>query len=175
MAAPLRVEERLSSLEARMTAVEQLRDEMRTGHVMIVTALTEQIEESRRYTRVLHEDVLGRIRVIVEGLAAQTAKIASQDDKLARHGEKLASLDDKLASQDDKLASQNEKLTTLDEKLATLDGKLATLDGKLLSQGEKITTLSAKIDAARGETRLMFEQVFARLDAPRTPPKRKRR
>lgn len=134
MAAPLRVEERLSSLEARMTAVEQLpsrvdrlaselraeiragdevlREDMRTGHVMILTALTEQIEESRRETRVLHEDVLGRIRVVGEGLAARD---------------------------------------------------------------EKIDTLGDKIDTAQGENRTMFEQLLARIEAPRIPPKRKRR
>lgn len=149
MAAPLPVEERVNLLETRMTALEHridhlgldlraeiragdeetrrvLREEMRTGHVMIVTELTEQIEDSRRYTRLLHEDVLGRIRVIGEGLRVQTEKIAGQD----------------------------ERITTLSERM---------------------TTLSDKIDAARGETRLMFEQVFLRLDAPRTKPKRKRR
>jgi hypothetical protein len=85
---------------------------MRTGHVMILTALTEQIEESRRETRVLHEDVLGRIRVVGEGLAARD---------------------------------------------------------------EKIDTLGDKIDTAQGENRTMFEQLLARIEAPRIPPKRKRR
>ena len=71
MPAPLRVEERLQLLEARMAALEQLRNEMRTGHVMIVTALTEQLEESRRHTRVLFEETLSRIAVVSEGLKAQ--------------------------------------------------------------------------------------------------------
>ena len=115
----LRAEIRAGDEETRRV----LREEMRTGHVMIVTELTEQIEDSRRYTRLLHEDVLGRIRVIGEGLRVQTEKIAGQD----------------------------ERITTLCERM---------------------TTLSDKIDAARGETRLMFEQVFLRLDAPRTKPKR---
>src|SRR5688500_17832363 len=83
MAPPLRVEERLRSLEARMTALEQLRDEMRTGHVMIVTALTEQIEESRRHTRVLFEEALSRIAFVSEGLTAQGQVAASLATNLA--------------------------------------------------------------------------------------------
>ena len=102
MAPPLSVEERFRSLEARMTALEQLpsrmdrldsrmdrldsrmdrlesqivqlRDEVRTGHVMIVTALTEQIEDSRRHTRVLFEEAVARIANTQERLGGVRPK-----------------------------------------------------------------------------------------------------
>ena len=82
----LSVENRLERLERRVTEIEQLparmdrlesqivqlrtemrdefsavRGEIRTGDVMIVTTLTEQIEESRRHTRVLFEEAVSRI------------------------------------------------------------------------------------------------------------------
>lgn len=41
-----------------------LREEIRTGHVMIVTTLTELIEESRRQTHVLFEEAVSRIATI---------------------------------------------------------------------------------------------------------------
>ncbi len=56
---------------------------MRTGHVMIVTALTEQIEESRRHTHVLFEEALSRIGVVSEGLAAHGSATASLARNLA--------------------------------------------------------------------------------------------
>ena len=143
--APLRVEERLSSLEARMTALEQLpgridrlaselgaeiravnealREEMRTGHVMIVTELTERIEESQRDAR---KSVLvqhARITVVGEGLAANVTG-----------------------------------LRALDEKVDMIH-----------------TRLSGSIDASRAETRAMFEQVFNRLDALTATRNRPRR
>ena len=91
------VEERVALLESRMTALEKLpgrverlerridrlesslrveieetrrvlRAEFRDGNVMIVTALTEQIEESRRHTRVLFEEMQSRLAVIEEGV-----------------------------------------------------------------------------------------------------------
>jgi hypothetical protein len=80
------VENKLERLERRVTEIEQLparmdrlesqiaqlrtemrdefsavRGEIRTGDVMIVTTLTEQIEESRRHTRVLFEEAVSRI------------------------------------------------------------------------------------------------------------------
>lgn len=64
--AQLRDEIRAGDEETRRT----LREEIRTGNVMIVTALTEQIEESRRYTRVLFEEMQSRLAVIQEGVAA---------------------------------------------------------------------------------------------------------
>ena len=48
-----------------------LREEMRTGHVMIVTTLTEQIEEARRQTRVLFEELVLRIATL-QGQSAST-------------------------------------------------------------------------------------------------------
>ena len=129
MAAPLLIEERFQRLEARMTALEHLPDRIERLESQVVHLRDEvremreelggRIDDSRRETRLLHEDVLGRIVVIGEGVAAQTEKIASREGK--------------------------------------------------------ITALSAKIDAARDENRLMFEQLLARVEAPRIPPKRKRR
>jgi predicted transcriptional regulator len=80
------VENKLERLERRVTEIEQLparmdrlesqiaqlrtemrdefsavRGEIRIGDVMIVTTLTEQIEESRRHTRVLFEEAVSRI------------------------------------------------------------------------------------------------------------------
>jgi CII-binding regulator of phage lambda lysogenization HflD len=63
--------ERMESLDVR---VDQLASELRTGHVMIVTALTEQIEQHGRQMRVLHEDVLSRFLLFGERLAAQDEK-----------------------------------------------------------------------------------------------------
>lgn len=71
MAARSTIEERLASVEARMSAldhlpaqVNRLESEMREMHA----ELLERIEDARRETRVLHEDALGRIAVIGEGL-----------------------------------------------------------------------------------------------------------
>ena len=58
-----------------MTTLEQFREEMHAGHVMIVTELAERIEASERYARMLHEDALARIGVIGEGLAALDEKV----------------------------------------------------------------------------------------------------
>jgi hypothetical protein len=51
-----------------------LREEIRTGNVMIVTSLTEQIEESRRHTRLLFEEALSRISTIQDLLASKDRK-----------------------------------------------------------------------------------------------------
>lgn len=57
-----RIDQLASELRGEIRAVDQtLREEMRTGHVMIVTELTEQIQESRRDTRVLFEEMVSRI------------------------------------------------------------------------------------------------------------------
>ena len=85
------VENRLERLERRVTEIEQLparidrlesqivqlrtemrdefsavRGEIRAGDVMIVTSLTEQIEESRSHTRVLFEELVSRIAKLQE-------------------------------------------------------------------------------------------------------------
>ena len=92
MAAPLRVEQRLSALEERMTALErlpermdrfesemvQLRAEMRAGFAAADDRLSVRIEDSRRETRVLHEDVIARIALLGEGLVANNQALASE-------------------------------------------------------------------------------------------------
>ena len=52
-----------------------LRVDIRDGNVLIVTALTEQIEDSRRYARVLFEDAVGRVALVGEGLAALSGRV----------------------------------------------------------------------------------------------------
>jgi hypothetical protein len=94
------VENRLEKLERRVTTLEELperidrlelqilqfrgemraefsavRTEIRDGDVMVVTELTEQIEEALRHTSVLFEDAVGRITVVGEGLAALAEKV----------------------------------------------------------------------------------------------------
>ena len=52
----------------------ELRGDIRTAHVMIVTSLTEQLEDSRRQTRVLFEEMQSRLAVIQEGGRRTRAK-----------------------------------------------------------------------------------------------------
>ena len=75
MAAALRVEERLSALEERMTALEGLPDRMDRLERVIAT-LSARIEDSRREARVLHEDVIARFELLGEGLAANRQALA---------------------------------------------------------------------------------------------------
>ena len=118
MAAPLRVEQRLSILEERMTALDQLPDRMdrldarmdglavrmdgldhrmdrlesgagqlrvemrgefaavRSEIDAVDDRLSVRIEDSRRETRVLHEDVIARFALLGEGLAANSRALA---------------------------------------------------------------------------------------------------
>lgn len=132
MAAPLRVEQRLSTLEERMTALERLPDRMdrldarmdglavrmdgldhrmdrldvrmdgldhrmdrlesevvqlrtemhgefaavRSEIAAVDDRLSVRIEDARRETRVLHEDVIGRLSLLGEGLAANSRALA---------------------------------------------------------------------------------------------------
>ena len=97
METPLRVEQRLRALEERVTALEQLPDRMdrfesemvqlraemrgefasvRSELSAVDDRLSVRIEDSRRETRVLHEDVIARIAVLGEGLAANSQAIA---------------------------------------------------------------------------------------------------
>jgi vacuolar-type H+-ATPase subunit I/STV1 len=69
------LEKRVTTLEQlpeRMTAVEsqivQLRSEMRDGFSAVRQEIRDGDEETRRYMRVLIEDVIGRIATIQEGL-----------------------------------------------------------------------------------------------------------
>ena len=106
METPLSIEERLSDLETRMTTLEQFREEIRTGHVMIVTELTERIEGSRRETRLLHEDALGRIAVIGEGLAVVREGLAANVAGLRALDEKVDRIDSRLSGAIDTLGAQ---------------------------------------------------------------------
>ena len=114
---------------------------------MIVTALTEQIEDTRRHMLVLHEDVLDRFRLVWEGLNAH-------DDKFDVHDGKLDAHDRKLDAHDLKLDAHGRKIDAL---------------------AGKIDALAERVDAGQDQNRAMFAQILSRLDAPRTPPTRKRR
>jgi vacuolar-type H+-ATPase subunit I/STV1 len=59
-----------------------LRDEIRAGDERVTAALTARIEDARRETRVLHEDVVGRIAVIGEGFDTLSQRLDRTDAKL---------------------------------------------------------------------------------------------
>src|SRR5688572_16867427 len=124
MAAPLRVEQRLTALEARMTALEHLparmdrlatemvefRSEMRDefaavrGEIAAVDArLSASIEDSRRESRVLHEDVIARIAVLGKGLAA--------------HGQALAALSAETRAMREMFDTVSSRLTGIENRL----------------------------------------------------------
>ena len=95
MAAPLRVEQRLSTLEERMTALEQLPDRMdRLDRV--IRKLSARIEDARRETRVLHEDVIGRLSLLGEGLAANSQTLAEMRAMFDTVSSRLATIENRL-------------------------------------------------------------------------------
>jgi hypothetical protein len=102
-----------------MTVVEQLRDEMRTGHVMIVTALTEQIEESRRHARVLHEEIVDRLRVISEKVAAHDTRFNVQNAKIDALVVKVDGIAEMLAAHGETRAAHSQALASIEQKLPT--------------------------------------------------------
>ena len=71
------LEDRLERLDTRMTALEQLPARM-DGVESALTVLSARIDDARRETRVLHEDVLGRIAVIGEGLTTLSERVDDQ-------------------------------------------------------------------------------------------------
>ena len=153
----LRAEIRAGDEETRRV----LRQEMREGNVMIVTALTEQIEESRRYARVLHEETLGRIGLLGEAFAGL-------DGKFTALGGEFGLLNGKHGVLDNRFSALDVKFTALDGKVGALDGRMTALDGK-------VTALDGKFDTAQTENRAMFERILAAIESPRTPRTRKRR
>lgn len=60
-----------------MTALEQLPARM-DGVESALTVLTARLDDTRREMRVLHEDVLGRIAVIGEGLTTLSERVDYQ-------------------------------------------------------------------------------------------------
>ena len=83
MPAQTPLETRLQRLETRMTALEQLPARM-DGVESALVALSARIDDTRREMHVLHEDVLGRIAVIGEGLDALSQKVDRLDTTLSR-------------------------------------------------------------------------------------------
>lgn len=172
MPASIPVEERLTNLETRMTALEQLparmdglesqivqlREEMRTGHVMIVTSLTEQIQESRRHAQVLFEESLSRISVVSEGLSAQGERLAAQGELLAAQGELLAAQGERLAAQGERLTAQGELMVVHGEDLAAQRETTASL-------ATNLAAVAVNLDESRAETRAMFDALGTRLTA----------
>lgn len=124
METPLSIEERLSNLETRMTTLEQFREEVHAGHVMIVTELTERIDESKRYARMLHEEALARIAVIGEGLAANTEGLAANVAALRALDENVDRIDTRLSGAIDE--SRAETRAMFEQVFNRLDALTAT-------------------------------------------------
>ena len=88
MPVPAPVEDRLQRLETRMTALEQLPERMDRMELQLVelrgdvaasrNELSARIDDTRREMRVLHEDLLGRIAVIGEGLTTLSERVDDQ-------------------------------------------------------------------------------------------------
>ena len=77
---------------------------IREGQVMIITELTEQIEDSRRYTRVLFEDAIGRIALVSEGLAALSGRVDGVETRLSIQIERTDAKLDMVLARLDRLA-----------------------------------------------------------------------
>ena len=90
----LRVTE-LEKLPERLTAVESqivqlrtemrdefsaVREEIRAGNAETRHMLGERIDETNRHMRVLHDDVIGRLALIQEGLPTMRRKRKTSDD-----------------------------------------------------------------------------------------------
>ena len=69
-----------------------LRDEIRAGDERVIETLSARIEDARRETRVLHEDAIGRIGVIGEGLEAMSQKVDRLDTKVSQSVDQLDAL-----------------------------------------------------------------------------------
>ena len=99
MAAALRVEQRLSALEERMTALGRLPDRLDRLERVIAT-LSARIEDSRRETRVLHEDVIARFALFGEGRAANSQALAALSGEMRAMFEavnsRLTAIEDRL-------------------------------------------------------------------------------
>ena len=92
------LETRVESLEQRVTALEQLPERMDRLESQILqfraevrsefSAIRQEISagdaETRRFSRVLHEDAIGRIAVVAEGVAALTEKLETLSLKFDR-------------------------------------------------------------------------------------------
>ena len=95
----LRTEMAAGDEETRRT----LRDEIRAGDERVTAVLSARIEDARRETRVLHENAIGRMAVIGEGLAALSEKADRLDTTLARQGDRLDTLSQRIDGTDAKL------------------------------------------------------------------------
>ena len=94
MPLPAPLEDRLQHLETRMTALEQLPARMDRMEIQLVELrgdlaasrdeLGARIDDTQREMRVLHEDVLGRIAVIGEGLDALSQKVDRLDTTVSQ-------------------------------------------------------------------------------------------
>ena len=86
-----------TEMRAEFAAV---RVEMAAGDERVMVRLTARIEDARRETRVLHEDVIGRIALLGEGLAATNHALAvfSSDTRAMFDalGSRLATIEDRL-------------------------------------------------------------------------------
>ena len=122
------LENRVESVEQRVTALEQLpgrmdglesqilqlraemraefsatRGETQAGDEETRRTLSEKIDDARRETRVLHEDAIGRIAIIGEGLAALSDKVGSLETTLSDHVDRVETLSEKIDRTDAKV------------------------------------------------------------------------
>ena len=135
MAAPLRVEQRLSALEERMTALERLPDRM-----------------DRLDARM---DGLG---VRMDGLDHRMDGLDHRMDGLDYRMDGLDHRMDGLDHRMDRLESELVQLRTeMRDGFAAVRGEIAAGDDRVM------TTLSARIEDSRRETRVLHEDVIARF------------
>ena len=102
---------RMDGLDHRMDRLEseavQLRTEMRgefaavrseivAGDDRVMATLSSRIEDSRRETRLLHEDVIGRIALLGEGLAANTQTLAEMRAMFDTVSSRLTAIENRL-------------------------------------------------------------------------------
>jgi hypothetical protein len=200
---PETVENKLERLERRVTNLEELparmdrlelqilqfrdevraefsavRTEIRDGDVMVVTALTEQIEETRRHTSVLFEDAVGRIAVVGEGLAANAEGLKALDEKVDTiHMSLTRAIDATHTSLTDAIhAARVEMRAALEgsrvEMRAALEGSQAEMRAALEgSQAETRSALQRDLRAAlQADLRAALEEIVSR-----TAPRRKKR
>lgn len=114
MAARLSVEERLDLLETRMTALEDLPNQIDR----LETQLSARIDDARRETRVLYEDILVRLGVLGEGLGTLGARVSTLSDKVDRNFTTLS------AAIDGSRGEARTMFETLVSRLAAIEDRL---------------------------------------------------
>lgn len=98
---PVRLDERVQSLEAGMSALEQLpsrMDRLESQIVQLRAELRDGDQETRTQMGVLHEETIGRIAAIGEGVAAQREELRALSRIVMGHGEQITTLADRVTA-----------------------------------------------------------------------------